>query len=76
MEYRNLSRVDQKIFDGARNKKMNGLLDLGDYRFMSLAESLAFRRDYPDYMLPSRWVERWTGIDEGSVKAKARLIIL
>eukprot|EP00973_Karenia_brevis_P008321 1126068-Karenia_brevis.AAC.1 len=55
LEYRNLSRGDQKTFDGARNKEMNGLLDRGAYRLMSLAESLAFRRDHPDYVLPSRW---------------------
>eukprot|EP00973_Karenia_brevis_P076048 10563866-Karenia_brevis.AAC.1 len=55
---------------------MQGLLDLGAYRLMSLAESLAFRRDHPEYVLPSRWVERWNGTDEGSVKAKARLVIL
>eukprot|EP00973_Karenia_brevis_P023110 3182726-Karenia_brevis.AAC.1 len=66
MEYRNLSRVDHKRFDGARNKEMQGLLDLGAYRLMSLAESLAFRHDHPDYVLPSHWVERWKGIDEGS----------
>eukprot|EP00973_Karenia_brevis_P047044 6530012-Karenia_brevis.AAC.1 len=55
---------------------MNGLLDLGAYRLMSLAESLALRCDHPDYVLSSLWVERWKGIDEGSVKAKARLVIL
>eukprot|EP00973_Karenia_brevis_P041510 5743426-Karenia_brevis.AAC.1 len=55
VDYRNLSRVDQKTFNGARNKEMNSLLDLGAYRLMSLAESLAFRRDHPDYVLPSRW---------------------
>eukprot|EP00973_Karenia_brevis_P008961 1213447-Karenia_brevis.AAC.1 len=64
VEYRKLSRVDQKTFDGARNKEMQGLLDLGAYRLMSLPESLAFRRDHPDYVLPSRWVERWKGTDE------------
>eukprot|EP00973_Karenia_brevis_P051349 7134081-Karenia_brevis.AAC.1 len=57
VEYRNLSRVDQKRFDGARNKEMQGLPDLGAYRLMSLAESLAFWRDHPDYVLTSRWVE-------------------
>eukprot|EP00973_Karenia_brevis_P030739 4239167-Karenia_brevis.AAC.1 len=55
---------------------MNGLPDLGAYRLMSLAGSLAFRRDHPDYVLPSCWVERWKGTDEGSVKAKVRLVIL
>eukprot|EP00973_Karenia_brevis_P010084 1365858-Karenia_brevis.AAC.1 len=43
---------------------------------MSLAESLAFRRDHPGHVLPNCWVERWKGTDEGSVKAEARLVIL
>eukprot|EP00973_Karenia_brevis_P050031 6945150-Karenia_brevis.AAC.1 len=59
VEYRILSRVDQKIFDGACNKETQGLLELGAYRLMSLAESLDFRRDHPEYVLPSLWVERW-----------------
>eukprot|EP00973_Karenia_brevis_P035268 4864494-Karenia_brevis.AAC.1 len=54
VEYRNLSRGDQKTFDGARSKEMNDLLDLGAYRLMSLAESSTFRRDHSDYVLPSR----------------------
>eukprot|EP00973_Karenia_brevis_P031103 4290309-Karenia_brevis.AAC.1 len=64
VEYRNLLRADQKIFDDARNKGMQGLLDLGAYKLMSCQESLAFRRDHPDHVLPSRWVERWKGTDE------------
>eukprot|EP00973_Karenia_brevis_P086313 11969156-Karenia_brevis.AAC.1 len=76
VEYRNLSRVDQKTFDGACNREMQGLLDLGANRLMSFAESLAFRRDHPDNVLPSRWVERWKGTDEGTVKAKGRVVIL
>eukprot|EP00973_Karenia_brevis_P007472 1010907-Karenia_brevis.AAC.1 len=55
VEYRNLSRADQKVFDGVRNKDMKGLPDLGAYRLMSLQESMAFRRDHPDHVLPSRW---------------------
>eukprot|EP00973_Karenia_brevis_P017630 2419626-Karenia_brevis.AAC.1 len=53
VEYRNLSQVDQKTFDDACNNEMKGLLDMGAYRLMSLVESLAFRRDHPDYVLPS-----------------------
>eukprot|EP00973_Karenia_brevis_P078004 10834790-Karenia_brevis.AAC.1 len=43
---------------------------------MSLRESIVFRQNHPDYVLPSRWVERWKGTDEGLVKAKARLVVL
>eukprot|EP00973_Karenia_brevis_P012531 1701377-Karenia_brevis.AAC.1 len=55
---------------------MQGLIDLGAYRFLSSQESLAHQRNHPEYFLPSRWVERWKGMDEGSVKAKARVVIL
>eukprot|EP00973_Karenia_brevis_P053611 7449582-Karenia_brevis.AAC.1 len=64
VEYRNLSRADQKTSDDARNNQMQGLLDLGAYKLMSLQESLAVRGDHPDHVLPSRWVERWKGTDE------------
>eukprot|EP00973_Karenia_brevis_P078653 10916933-Karenia_brevis.AAC.1 len=43
---------------------------------MSLKESIAFRQNHLDYVLPSRWVERWKGTDEGGVNAKARLVAL
>eukprot|EP00973_Karenia_brevis_P091498 12407764-Karenia_brevis.AAC.1 len=43
---------------------------------MSLKDSIAFKQNYPDYVLPSRWVEQWKGTDEGGVNAKARLVAL
>eukprot|EP00973_Karenia_brevis_P031760 4382915-Karenia_brevis.AAC.1 len=32
VEYRHLSPSERKIFDGARNKEMQGLFDLGAHR--------------------------------------------
>eukprot|EP00973_Karenia_brevis_P069070 9602561-Karenia_brevis.AAC.1 len=55
VEYRHLSPADKKIFDAARNKEIQGLLHLGACRLMSLKESIAFRQNNPDYVLPSRW---------------------
>ena len=31
---------------------------------------------FPDYVLPSRFVDRWKPQDDGGVSAKARLVIL
>ena len=76
VEYRHLSPKDQRKFNDARHKEIKGLLDLGAYRILSLEESEAFRRNFPDYVLPSRWVERWKGTDDGSLKAKSRMVIL
>ena len=59
VEFRNLSPGDQKLFRESRLKEITNLLDLGAYRVMSVQESEAFRRDHPDCVLPSRWVERW-----------------
>ena len=68
VEYRNLGQADKKTFDKARNKEVQGLLDLNAYRILSLEESLAFRDQHPDCVLPSRFVDRWKGTDEGGVK--------
>ena len=64
VEYFRLSPEDKRTFDVARKKEIEGLLDLKAYRILSLEESLAFRRDHPDCVLPSRWVGRWNLTDE------------
>ena len=76
VEYRNLSPKDQKIFDAARYKEVKTLLDIGAYRILSLQESLDFRRDPPDCVLPSRYVDRWKATDEGELLAKSRTVSL
>ena len=55
---------------------MQGLFDLGTYRLMSLEEPLKFREQFPDYVLPSRWVDRWKGTDAGGLLAKSPMVIL
>ena len=55
---------------------MNGLFELGAYKLLSLEESLKFRAQFPDNVLPSRWVDRWKGTDAGSLLAKSRIVIL
>ena len=76
VEYRNLSDADKKTFDKARHAEMQGLFSLGTYRLLSLEESERFREQFPDYVLPSRWVDRWKGTDEGGLLAKSRIVIL
>ena len=74
-EYRNLTPVDKKKFDAARNKEIMNLLDLGAYRILSLEESLEFRRKFPESVLPSRWVDRRKPTDDGVIP-KSRIVIL
>jgi hypothetical protein len=76
VEYHRLGFKDQKTFYDARALEIKNLLDLGAYRLMSLEESLKFREDHPDSVLPSKWVERWKTTDEGGYKAKSRIVIL
>ena len=76
VEYKSLSPKEKKIFDASRLVEMNGLFDLGAYELLSLEESLKFRAQFPDYVLPSRWVDRWKGTDAGSLLAKSRIVIL
>ena len=45
-------------------------------KILSLQESLEFRRKYPDYVLPSRYVDRWKPQDDGGVAAKSRIVVL
>jgi len=76
IEYRHQNDKTKKIFDGSRKKELDGLLDLGAYRILSVEESIEFRRRNPECVLPSRWVDRWKPTDEGGVKPKSRIVIL
>ena len=75
-EYGELDAKDKKCFNEARYTEVKNLLDLGAYRLLSLQESLEFARKYPEYVLPSRWVDRWKPTDDGGAKAKSRIVIL
>ena len=76
IDYWKLPSKDKPEFDRARHKEIQSLLDLGALRLLSLKESLEFREKFPDYVLPSRWVDRWKGTDEQTVIAKSRLVVL
>ena len=71
-----MSTADKKTFDKSWLAEMQGLVGLGAYRLMSLEESWKFREQFPDYLLPSRWVDSWKGTDAGGLLAKSRIVIL
>ena len=58
VNYDKLCDTDQKVFDGARKKEMQGLLDLKAYRIRSLEESRISRAEHVELILPSTWVDR------------------
>ena len=76
VNYRDLSPSDRVKFDTSRATELRNLFGLKAYRIMSLEESLAFRRDFPECVLPSRWVDRWKAQDSGADIAKSRIVIL
>ena len=54
---------------------MEGLFDLKAYRLMSLEESRKFKKEHPECVLPTRWVDRYKATDEGGAIAKSRIVI-
>ena len=54
VDYNKLPAKDRLVFDTARKKEMDGLLNLGAYRILSVEESLRFRKEHLDCVLPSR----------------------
>ena len=75
IDYWKLPVKDKQVFDKARHKEIQSLLDLGALRLLTLEESLKFREQFPEYVLPSRWVDRWKGTDEQTVVAKSLSLI-
>jgi hypothetical protein len=74
--YRNLDDKDRVVFNSARKLELDNLFELGAYKLLTLEESRQFAREHPDSVLPSKWVDRWKATDDGSAKAKSRLVIL
>ena len=76
VEYRHLPPKDQKRFQDSRLTEVSSLIDLTAYELLSLEDSIKFREQYHDFVLPSRFVDRWKPTDDGGVKAKSRIVIL
>ena len=76
VKYAQLPPKEKLDFDKARHKEMDGLFQLKAYRLMSLEESRKFKREHPECVLPTRWVDRYKATDEGGEIAKSRIVIL
>ena len=61
VEFSKLPEKEKEIFRKARDKEIKSLLDSGAIKILSL------RKDFPDRVLPSRYVDRWKPTEEFSV---------
>lgn len=59
IEFRKLNDKHREILVKARTKEVQSLLDNKAIRILSLEESNKFRKEFPDHILPSRYVDRW-----------------
>ena len=67
VEFSKLPEKEKEIFRKARDKEIKPLLDSGAIKILSLEESRKFRKEFPDRVLPSRYVDRWKPTEEFSV---------
>ena len=56
VEFKNLSESDKKIFRKARSKEIASLTGTKSVTILSLEESRKFAKDFPDYIIDSRFV--------------------
>ena len=59
VDFKSLSKKHREVFEKARIKEVQSLLDNKAIRILSVEESRAFRKEFPDYVLQSRYVDRW-----------------
>eukprot|EP00439_Symbiodinium_sp_Y106_P027348 s5817_g3.t1 len=59
IEYSRAQPEVRKIFREARIKEIQSLLESGAVTIMSVEESRRFRREHPEHVLTSRFVDRW-----------------
>ena len=57
--FKRLVGQERKHFEKARDKEIRSLLESGAISILSAEESKKFRRDHPEYVLESRFVDRW-----------------
>lgn len=63
--YNDLSKEHKKVFDAARQKEIESLLNNKAITILSLADSRQFRKQFPDHVLKSRYVDRWKPSGDG-----------
>ena len=76
VSFNHLPPGERAVFQGSRDTEVQALIDLGAFRVMTEKESAEFRRQRPERVLPTQWVDRWKPQDDGSRKAKSRLVVL
>ena len=54
-----LNNEEKRIFRQSRAKEVKSLLDSGAITILSLKDSLKFTKEHPDYVLTSRYVDRY-----------------
>eukprot|EP00435_Cladocopium_sp_Y103_P035990 s2457_g9.t1 len=59
VDFKSLNKKHREVFEKARIKEVQSLLDNKAIRILSVEESRAFRKEFPDYVLTSRYVDRW-----------------
>ena len=59
VDFKSLNAKHKEVFQKARAKEVQSLLDNKAIKILSVEESRAFRAKFPDHVLPSRYVDRW-----------------
>ena len=59
VEFAKLPEAEKALFRESRKKEMASLLENKAVRVMSVEESRAFRKQFPDYVIGSRFVDRY-----------------
>ena len=65
--FKDLPEKFKKIFRKSRNKEIDSLLKSGAIKILSVKESREFAEKFPDYVLTSRYVDRWKPTGDSSV---------
>lgn len=69
VEFRHLGPEEKELFRKARKKEMDSLIANGAIQVLSVEESERFRREFPDHVIESKFVDRYKPkeIDKGSL---------
>ena len=67
VDFVKLSEAEKEKFRVARRKEVQSLLESGAITILSIEESRKFRKEHPDYVLKSRFVDRYKPTEEFAV---------
>jgi hypothetical protein len=76
VSFRQLSEKDKETFLGSRRAEVESLIKLRALTPLSVHDSDRFRRQHPEHVIPSMFIDRWKPTDDGGKKAKGRLVVL